>query len=206
MKLASNALDYEQAGVIKKSLDSLDYLLSKPIRPDEYIVNPNLISDLNQEAIDSLKKIIIEHCTLNIEHLHRVEFYDNAHLMGTHPTSAMTVAIDGEITPRNYRHFSLHTSDDVSMMQEVLTRRLNTDWPKPDLIILDGGMPQLSIVNWEIPTVALAKKEEVIYFLNSPPLKLPRTHPGLQLLMRLRDEAHRFSRRLHHKHRASMIK
>ena len=118
----------------------------------------------------------------------------------------MTVAIDGEITPRNYRHFTLHTSDDISMMKEVLTRRLKTDWPTPDLIVLDGGLPQLSVITWNIPTIALAKREEIIYLPNGKNISLPKNHPGLLLLMRLRDEAHRFSRRLHHKHRASMIK
>lgn len=200
MKAASKSLDYEKAGEIKMSLDALDYLLNKPIRPDDYIANPNLISDRSQQALESLKHILPGG-------LNRIEFYDNAHLSGTHPASAMTVAIDGEITPRNYRHFTLHTSDDISMMQEVLNRRLKRgDWPKPDLIVLDGGLPQLSIVNWKIPTIALAKREEIIYFTDNKQIKLPKSHPGLQLLMRLRDEAHRFSRRLHHKHRASMIK
>lgn len=199
MKSASYAQDYEKAEEIKKSLVSLDYLLNTPVRPDEYIANPNLISDRNQEALESLKHILPGE-------LNRIEFYDNAHLSGTHPTSAMTVAIDGEITPRNYRHFTLHASDDVSMMKEVLTRRLKTDWPAPDLIVLDGGLPQLSIVNWKIPTIALGKREEIIYFTDSKQIKLPKDHPGLLLLMRIRDEAHRFSRRLHHKHRASMIK
>lgn len=199
MKSASETQNYEKAAEIKKSLDSLEYLLNAPIRPDEYIVNPNLLSDRHHEAIESLKQVLPGK-------LHRIEFFDNAHLAGTHPTSAMTVAIDGEVTPRNYRHFTLHVSDDVSMMKEVLSRRLKTDWPKPDLIVLDGGMPQLSIVTWSIPTIALAKKEEIIYFPNGQNINLPKDHPGLLLLMRLRDEAHRFSRRLHHKHRASMIK
>ncbi|MBI2008248.1 excinuclease ABC subunit UvrC, partial [Candidatus Amesbacteria bacterium] len=97
-------------------------------------------------------------------------------------------------------------SDDISMMKEVLTRRLKTDWPQPDLIVLDGGLPQLSAIRnssfvIRCPVIALAKKGETIYFLDAPPLKLPHSHPGLQLLMRVRDAAHRFSRRLHHKHR-----
>ena len=85
--------------------------------------------------------------------------------------------------------------------------RLKTDWPKPDLIVLDGGLPQLSLAHKERPcaVIALAKQEEIIYTSTSK-IKLPRTHPGLQLLQRLRDEAHRFSRRLHHKHRSLIIK
>ncbi|MBI2587225.1 GIY-YIG nuclease family protein [Candidatus Amesbacteria bacterium] len=163
LKSASRTQKYEQAAEIKKSLDALESLLNSPISPDEFIVNPNLIQDKNLFAIESLK-------TFLPGDLHRIEFFDNAHLAGTHSTSAMTVAVDGEVTPHSFRHFSLHSSDDISMMKEVLTRRLKTDWPQPDLIVLDGGLPQHS-------------------------------HPGLQLLMRLRDAAHRFSRRLHHKHR-----
>jgi len=194
MKSASSAQDYEQAAEIKKSLDSLNYLLTSPIRPDDYIANPNLIADRNLESIESLKQFLPGS-------LHRIEFYDNAHLAGTHPTSAMTVAIDGEVNPHNYRHFTLHTSDDISMMKEVLTRRLKTDWPTPDLIVLDGGLPQLSIIAWNIPTIALAKREEIIYLPNGKNISLPKNNSGLLLLMRLRDEAHRFARRLHHKHR-----
>ena len=88
----------------------------------------------------------------------------------------------------------------------MLTRRLKTDWPTPDLLVLDGGKSQLSIVNWSIPTIALAKNEEIIYTTDGQKIKLDRRHPGLKLLQRLRDEAHRFSRRLHHKHRSAIIK
>mgnify|MGYP001588879513 FL=1 len=121
----------------------------------------------------------------------------------------MTVAIDGEITSKNYRHFTIHSPgpNDVAMLSEALTRRLRrNDWPKPDLIVLDGGKSQLSIVAWDIPTIGLAKKEEVIYTSDGREIKLDNRHPGLQLLQRLRDEAHRFSRRLHHKHRSVIIK
>ncbi|MDO8488330.1 MAG: excinuclease ABC subunit C, partial [bacterium] len=93
-------------------------------------------------------------------------------------------------------------------IMESLTRRLKrSDWPKPDLIILDGGKSQLSIGNYlasPCPIIALAKKTEVITVPTGQgfaEIKLVRRDPGLQLLQHLRDEAHRFSRRLHHKHR-----
>ncbi len=96
------------------------------------------------------------------------------------------------------------------MMKEMLTRRLNrVDWPNPDLIILDGGMAQLSItksLNFKYPIFALAKQDEIIFDIQGNEIKLDRSNPGLQLLQRLRDEAHRFSRRLHHKHRSETIK
>ncbi len=192
MRQAIKTQDFETAAALRD-------LLYRPISADEYVVNPNLVADRRQEALQSL------HQALGVWPLTRIEMYDVANLSGTAATAAMTVAHDGEIDPRNFRHFTIKTKstpDDVNMLREVLTRRLNRDdWPNPDLIVLDGGKSQLSVVNWKISTVALAKKEEIIYVPNGNPIILSKDNPGLHLLMRLRDEAHRFSRRLHHKHR-----
>lgn len=202
MHVFSQAENFEQAGVLRDKLANLDRLLAVPISPDDYIANPNLTQDLRLAAIQSLQSFLPGT-------LHRIEFYDNAHLQGTSAASAMTVAIDGEVTPRNYRHFTLHTTSDVDMMREVLTRRLKrTDWPAPDLIVLDGGAPQLSVtkdLGSNLTFISLAKKREELYLSDGQILSLPHSHPGLQLLMHLRDEAHRFSRRLHHKHRSSQV-
>ena len=199
MSAVVKSQDFETAAALRN-------LLYQPTSPEEYVTNPNLQSDRRQESLVSLKEAL-ERCGLSIERLHRIEMYDVANLSGTSATAAMTVATDGEITSANYRHFTIHSQgpNDVAMLKETLTRRLKTAWPRPDLIVLDGGTSQLSIVTWDIPTISLAKREEVIYTPASS-IKLPRSHPGLQLLQRLRDEAHRFSRRLHHKHRSVIIK
>ncbi len=207
MRVASQNQDYETAAQARDQLHNLEILLQQPVSPDEYLVNPNLVVDKQRLALDALKE------ALHTWPLTRIEMYDVANLAGTAATAAMTVATDGEINSRNFRHFTIRTKstpDDVAMMKEVLTRRLRrTDWPRPDLIVLDGGKSQLSIVNWQVPTVALAKKEEIITISTLKKfteIKLDRDNPGLQLLQRLRDEAHRFSRRLHHKHRAILSK
>lgn len=202
MLQAVKSQDFEIAAALRD-------LLHQPISPEEYLVNPNLVADKRQEALLTLKT------ALNIWPLSRIEMYDVANLAGTAATAAMTVAIDGEIDSKNYRHFTIKTSrpNDVAMMKEVLTRRLKRqDWPQPDLIVLDGGKSQLSIAKTEriqsYPLIALAKKEEIITVPSSKgfsEIKLDRDNPGLQLLMHLRDEAHRFSRRLHHKHRSLLI-
>lgn len=207
MSIASKNKDFEKAGVYRDKLRNLDYLLQTPIPADEYIVNPNLLEDKGREAIQEL----ISNFKLQISNLHRIEMFDIANLSGTAATGAMTVAINGQLTPNEYRHFTIRkidTPNDVEMMREMLTRRLaRQDWPKPDLIILDGGMGQLSIFNsGGITVVALAKHEEIIFTQKGDRIKLERNNPGLQLLQRLRDEAHRFSRRLHHKHRSATIK
>ena len=203
MRQAVKNQDFEIAAALRD-------LLHQPISPEEYLVNPNLVADKRQEALLALKK------DLHLWPLDRIEMYDVANLAGTAATAAMTVAIDGEINSGNFRHFTIRTHppdggpDDVAMMKEVLTRRLKrTDWPLPNLIVLDGGKSQLSIAKTEriqsYPVIALAKKEEVITLRQAQgfaEIKLDRDNPGLQLLQHLRDEAHRFSRRLHHKHRA----
>ena len=201
MSAAVKSQDFEAAAALRN-------LIYQPTPPEEYVTNPNLQADLRQEALDSLR-LSMNYEPITNNSLHRIECFDVANLSGSSATAAMTVAIDGEVTSKNYRHFTIHSPgpNDVVMLSEALTRRLRrNDWPKPDLIVLDGGKSQLSIVAWDIPTIGLAKKEEVIYTSDGREIKLDNRHPGLQLLQRLRDEAHRFSRRLHHKHRSVIIK
>lgn len=195
MSAAVKSQDFETAAALRN-------LIYRPTSPEEYVNNPNLQPDRRQEALDSL------HLALSTWPLARIECFDVANLSGSSATAAMTVAINGEITPKNYRHFTIHSPgpNDVGMLKEAMSRRFKTDWPLPDLIVLDGGKSQLSIVNWSIPTIGLAKKEEIIFTSDGKEIKLDKRHPGLQLLQRLRDEAHRFSRRLHHKHRSVIIK
>lgn len=217
MQAVSASQNYEAAAQARDHLHSLKLLLAQPVSPDDYLVNPNLVADTRQAALKAISEAI------SIWPLSRIEMYDVANLSGTAATAAMTVATDGEINSKNFRHFTIRThppaggQDDVAMLREVLTRRLKRgDWPKPDLIALDGGKSQLSIIKGLFPDrtqrvgmqphsfIALAKKEEVIT-IPTPngfrQIKLDRRNPGLQLLQRLRDEAHRFARRLHHRHR-----
>jgi excinuclease ABC subunit C len=231
MLIASRNQDFETAALLRDHLENLNHLLATPIAPDDYIVNPNLTDDTRQAALLSLESALAPPLNLRGggkgELFHRIEFYDNAHLSGTSPTAAMTVAVSGRLSPQNYRHFTITSAssrNDVAMMQEVLSRRLaRADWPIPDLIVLDGGLPQLSILPYitpppplklrggapqgegDIAVIALAKSEELLYFPDGKTLKLSKTHPGLQLLQSLRDEAHRFSRRLHHLHRSKAL-
>ena len=88
------------------------------------------------------------------------------------------------------------------MLTEVLSRRLNhPEWGTPDLILIDGGQPQLTAAltatKFKLPVIALAKREEIIFTPRSH-IRPPRTSPALHLLQHLRDEAHRFARSYHH--------
>lgn len=152
----------------------------------------------------------------------RMECYDISNISGVDKVGSMVVFIDGEADRNSYRRFKIKTvegANDFASLQEVLTRRLDklgTDeeekFPKPDLIIIDGGKGQLSAVkeifdgkNIEgIELISLAKREEEVFTLYSEEsVKIPHRDYSLKMLQRIRDEAHRFAityfRNLHSK-------
>ncbi|MBI2984942.1 MAG: excinuclease ABC subunit UvrC [Candidatus Kerfeldbacteria bacterium] len=138
----------------------------------------------------------------------RIEMYDISNVQGRYAVGSMVVFEHG--LPKNsaYRKFRIKTvrgPNDVQMMAEVLRRRFSRrgedSWTKPNLILLDGGKPQLSVVTRtvtqlprDVPIVALAKQQEELFLpRRASPLRLPADSPGLHLLQRIRDEAHRFA-------------
>ncbi len=142
----------------------------------------------------------------------RIECYDISNIQGKHPVGSMIVFTDGLPDKHAYRKFSIKTvrgSNDPAMMAEMLSRRFtesrHVDWPKPGLIILDGGKGQLSVATQTlghrlagIPICALAKREEELYIpANQGPLRLAGGSDGYHLLQRIRDEAHRFAIRFY---------
>lgn len=145
----------------------------------------------------------------------RMECYDISHVSGTDRVGSMVVFIDGEPEKDEYRRFKIKTfegNDDFKSLQEVLSRRierLKTDpekFPKPDLIIIDGGKGQLSSVKeifdekgvFGIDLISLAKREEEIFLPEkSEPVVLSKRDYCLKMLQRIRDEAHRFAITFH---------
>lgn len=145
----------------------------------------------------------------------RIEVYDISNIQGTHAVGSMVVFTDGKPDKQWYRKFTIKTvqgANDFAMLSEVLRRRfqhapvspgggragMKGEWPKPDLIILDGGKGQLSAVTKQVPIdvpiVALAKQFEDIYRPGAnTPLRFSPDTPAFFLLQRMRDEAHRFA-------------
>lgn len=135
----------------------------------------------------------------------RIEGYDISNISGTSAVGSMVVFLDGEPDKASYRKFKIRTvagSDDVGMIREVLARRLNhPEWPLPNLILVDGGLPQvnagretLAESGISIPLVGLAKGPE--RKRNDLTGRLPAGF-DLATLIRVRDEAHRFAVRYH---------
>ncbi len=192
--------NFEAAARIKAQREGLARLFSSEYRPWEYEVNPNLWEDKRREELTRLAAVIP---LLSGKIPERIEGFDIAHLGGKEVTASLVVFTDGAKDGKQYRRFKVRVdgNNDTAAMAEVLSRRAKrTDWPKPDLILVDGGLGQVRAARKairKIPVIGLAKKEEEIYLADGKVITLPRTDPGLQLLQRIRDEAHRFSRKYH---------
>jgi len=151
----------------------------------------------------------------------RVEVYDISNIQGTSAVGSMIVFVQGKPSKADYRRFKIATlkeePNDVGMMKEVLRRRLSrlvagdTRWPRPDLIIVDGGKPQLGAalsvlaeLDLDVPVVGLAKREEELFVPGrAGSVRLPRGSSALHLVQRMRDEAHRFAITFHRQVRSA---
>jgi excinuclease ABC subunit C len=152
----------------------------------------------------------------------RIECFDISHLGGTHTTASMVVFEGGAPKKSDYRRFNIREvepGDDYAAMSEVLARRYG-QWSKqaerspydaerdqsfaalPNLIVIDGGKGQLAagleplqgFRERGVAVASLAKRIEEVFLPGSPtPVRLPHDTPELQLLQRVRDEAHRFA-------------
>lgn len=139
----------------------------------------------------------------------RIDGFDISHMSG-HETFGVAVVFEqGVANPSLYRRFGIKTQegiDDFRSINETVSRRysrvLEGEEPLPQLILIDGGPQQLRFAGEalkdlgleDLPRVALAKREELLFLPDrEAPLRLSLDDPALQLLQRVRDEAHRFA-------------
>ncbi|PIU29493.1 MAG: excinuclease ABC subunit C [Candidatus Hydromicrobium americanum] len=150
----------------------------------------------------------------------RIECFDISNLKNTFPVGSMSVALDGKLLTNDYRYFKIKTvagQDDCRMMGEIVTRRLryleggeikegNSFYEKPDLIIIDGGKAQFNTASkliserqiQDVDIISIAKKEETIFCSKYPDgIKLDLSDNYMRVLIKVRDEAHRFAVNYH---------
>ncbi|MBM3676482.1 MAG: excinuclease ABC subunit UvrC [Actinobacteria bacterium] len=174
------------------------------------------------EALESLRE------TLNLESLPvRIECFDVSNLQGREIVASMSVFVDGQPRRSLYRTFAMRDldgQDDFAAMGQAVERRFarlrdaadpsrhdESFAQAPNLVVVDGGKGQLAAALEAIQltpelqrlaVVSLAKREEEVFVPGRPdPIRLEHTDPGLQLLMRIRDEAHRTAIGLHRRRR-----
>jgi len=151
----------------------------------------------------------------------RIECYDIANIGSSYEVGSMIVFTAGKPDTDEYRHFKIKVQEgaeinnDLERLKQVLERRFKTDWPKPDLVVIDGGPQQLTVANGvirdynlDIPAVSISKgperKKNDFHFGNLAIANyIGKSKVLKNILISARDEAHRFAisyyRKLHRK-------
>ena len=235
--------------LISNTIDNqnlLEKLFSEKLGKIVKIINPQkgekkeLVIDALRNAKEGLERKMAENSTqknlllkmadlLNLKNSpERIEVYDNSHIQGAYAVGAMVVSGPDGLMKSEYRKFNIKISelgnrDDTSMMQHVFSRRFkkkNTqDLKIPDVIILDGGKGQLSVIQnylhdigyGNIPIVAIAKGEkrnsglEKFYHKKNIELEISNNDPLRYFLQRLRDEVHRYVIGAHRQKRSKSL-
>lgn len=207
---------FEKASDVQKKIERILFITSPQYDPFYYEQDPNLYLKRINNEFDSLKTILLKYFP-SIKFLKRIECFDISNIQGKNATGSMVVFKNGEMDKSQYRRFKIRTKntpDDYRMMIEVLQRRMRKkEWEMPDLIVIDGGKGQVSAALCAldtnrklIPLIGLAKREEIIIIpliddrtkqVSFVEVKLPLSSPGVNLLRRIRDEAHRFALSYH---------
>jgi len=164
----------------------------------------------NPEVLSALKNIqdvtLITKDELSNNHgKNRIEGYDISHFTGQETVGAMSVVINGQLAKDQYRLFNIKTapaSDDLRSLEEMLTRRFkHIEWPFPNLILIDGGKPQIDYVNQvlkrigiSIPIIGLSKLagDRMVFPIKTSMAVKELAKSQRELITKARDEAHRF--------------
>lgn len=218
----SEKLDFESAAKIRDSMNNYQYMSNSYKTGEELLEGIGELEKAGSN-LNKLIQILSFYFPIFDTYLNkptdslskfRIEFYDISNLGDTNIVGSF-ITLEGEDFNKNlYRKFKLKdqgVQNDFQAMAKVLERRMDhlESWGRPDLIVIDGGKGQLSVAlkvtgKYKIPTVSLAKKQETI-FLKSlknfndlslakfTSLELPTTDPALKILIKGRNEVHRFS-------------
>ncbi|MFW5703380.1 MAG: GIY-YIG nuclease family protein [Patescibacteria group bacterium] len=196
---------YEEAIEIRDRLRHLERFLQ------EHLVDEHGEEQYNQsqEALEQLTSLLQRYLP-HLQGLERIECYDVSNTSQKDATASMVVMHSGLVDKQEYRKFKikdLSSRSDFEMMKEVLIRRFRNEWQKPDLIVVDGGKPQVRIALQAlaeagfqgIPLIGIAKRPDrlVIGYADMITVRPPLSHRGFNLLRNLRDESHRFANTYH---------
>lgn len=203
MREAAAAQDFERAAAVRDTLEALREMVKLRARE---VAMPAVAGDRAREGNAELGRILRLPGPPHV-----IEGFDISHIQGLLTVASMVACVDGTTTPQRYRRFRVRTVegiDDPRSIAEVVGRRysrlLAEGRPLPDLVMLDGGITQLRAARARLselglsslPTVGLAERYEIIvtdWPDGTAEITLPRESEALRVLIRLRDEAHRFA-------------
>jgi len=193
---------FEEAIIFRNKIFRLERLIHFPLTNNDFFTSKivNFSNDLN--------KMIKSHYP-DLKKIKRIEGYDISNLGQDYATASMVVVENNIFDKKQYRKFrikNIKNRSDFDRLNEVITRRLKNNWPIPDLIIIDGGTPQVQEVvrlikslSKNIPVIGIAKNPDrlVIGVDNFPVIKPSLFSKGFNLIRSIRDESHRFARKYH---------
>jgi len=192
---------YEQAIIIRNKIFRFDRLLN--LRDDmEFFINNN---EKNLEEMS----VILKKYFPQLNKINRIETYDISNLGLKQAVGSMVVMKNNQIDKKEYRRFKIKQTglkSDFDRLKEVVIRRLKQNWPVPDLIIIDGGRPQIKAIlkifydnKIIIPLIGIAKNPDrvIVGIEGYPNLFFKNDSKVLNIIRLLRDESHRFARKYH---------
>ena len=201
MKEAAKEHRFEEATTLRNHIQNLYGMLSKKYDPVLYMSSDSAVGDIYANELSALGTL------LGIPILHRIECIDISNTAGAYATGSLVVLSDGRPDTSQYRRFRIRREEnapnDVAMISEVVTRRFShPEWPRPDLLVIDGGKGQVAAAKsiTSIPVIGLAKRFEEIIIPKGKKWKILRlnlTSPAIHVVERIRDEAHRFAHSYH---------
>ncbi len=202
MKRAAQEQRFEEAAQLRNHIQNLHFMMQKRYDPMLYMTSASAVEDIYANELAALGAI------LGIAAPNRIECIDISNIAGRYATGSLVVLTDGRKDTGEYKRFRIrreNAPNDTAMIAEVVTRRFShPEWPKPDLLVIDGGKGQVAAVlrsriwlrQTPVPVIGLAKRfEELVIPLEHTfkILRIPYTSPALHVLERIRDEAHRFA-------------
>lgn len=208
MNILSEELEFEKAAKILNQIRMLENLQNRNFHIRQFLTDPYFSQKKWADEMTELINILNRYFDMN-KKVEKIECYDISNIAGKFAAGSMVTFIKGRPEKKFYRHFKIRQLakiNDYDMLKEIFKRRFrHSEWPMPDLLVVDGGKGQLEILhtvlkkfNTDIPSVALAKRnEEIIVKISGQfkSIRLNKSSPALHLIQRLRDEAHRFAHR-----------
>ncbi|MBR2997254.1 UvrB/UvrC motif-containing protein [Candidatus Saccharibacteria bacterium] len=204
MNVASKAQNYELAAKLRNQLQSLQALRKKIVFSDKEFLD--ISSDQALKQLQMLLKS--QHPALTKPPV-RIEGYDVSHQSGTNAVASMVVFTNGVADRSEYRKFKIrqkNSQDDLASLEETITRRLkHSEWPYPDLVILDGGITQVNTVKDQLAehNIAVIGRDKSgdhsrsaavnIILADGTHHPLPSSSHIARLIARIDEEAHRFA-------------
>lgn len=201
LKIFVKSQQYEKAIVIRNKIFRFDRLLNLKDE-SEYLINNN---EKNLNGLFKILKTFYPQLMI----LDRIETYDISNLGLKQAVGSMVVMQNNQIDKKEYRKFKIKEKglkSDLDRLKEVISRRFKQDWPIPNLIIIDGGQPQIKAIlkilqnnKINIPLIGIAKNPDrvIVGVDNFPNLFLKNDSPILNVVRLLRDESHRYARKYH---------